>query len=328
MKKFALILLSAILAISLVACASGGDEEESSSSASILDYMETSHTHKLPNGTLTFEDGDKNDAIISKYVGEHAKHAVEVPSEVGAAGSERKVSAIGKEAFYYCTSVTSVVIPEGVEYIGEYAFAGCTALKSITIPASVTTIAKGAFHGCTALEEIILANGFKLVKIEDFAFNDCSALKSITLPEGLTHIGTEAFRDCTSLTEIKTPTTLMMIGDMAFYNCDGIVSEGAIVLHENLKFIGDFAFGDISKSCISAPAGSYAEKYLGNDGVEDESTEETSAESTEGTSAESVEETTEEVTESTEETSAESTEETSAESTEETATEETEKENA
>lgn len=322
MKKFALILLSAILAISLVACASGGDEEESSSSASIIDYMESAHTHKLPNGTLTFADGDKNDAIISKYVGEHAKHSVVIPAEVGAAGSERKVSAIGKDAFYYCTSVTSVEIPEGVEYIGEYAFAGCTSLKSVTIPASVTYIAKGAFHGCTALEEIKLAGGSKLAKIEDFAFNDCSALKSITLPEGLTHIGTESFRDCTSLTEINTPTTLMMIGDMAFYNCDGIVSEGSVVLHEALKFIGAFAFGDISNSCISAPAGSYAEKYFFEIADEEtESTEETSEETTEVTS----EETSEEVTEATEETSAESTEETSIESTEETTTEVTEK---
>ena len=272
---------------------------------SILDYMESSHEHKLPNGTLTFEDGEGDKAILAKYVGEHAEHEVVIPQKVGAEGSERFITVIGAESFYYCTSVTSVVIPEGDTEIRDYAFAGCTGLKSVTIPASVTTIAKGAFKGCSSLEEIKLADGSVLTSIGDYAFYDCSALESITLPEGLVSIGKLAFNNCDALTEVKTPATLKSIGDMAFYDCDGFTTENAIVLHEALTTIGEFVFGSISKECISAPAGSVAAEYIGsmNSGeVEESTTEESSDETTEETTEESSEETSEVAEESSEET--------------------------
>ena len=52
---------------------------------------------------------------------------------------------LGEEAFHDCTSLTSVVIPEGVTEIGVCAFAECTSLTSIVIPKSVTEIGKDAF---------------------------------------------------------------------------------------------------------------------------------------------------------------------------------------
>ena len=212
MKRFALILVSALLALSLVACASANGSEEDSS-ASVSDYMQSSHEHKIYSepdekgnttllGTLTFEDGKGDTAIISDYIGTYDLHSIEIPTTVGPEDAERVVIGIAKEAFYYCTSLTAVVIPEGVTYIGDYAFAGCTALTSVTIPASVETIGKGAFNGCTDLTEIKIAEGSALTSIGDYAFNDCYSLASITLPEGLVSIGKEAFRDCKALVHI------------------------------------------------------------------------------------------------------------------------------
>ena len=64
------------------------------------------------------------------------------------------VTRIGLWAFRRCSSLTSVTISDSVTYIGEYAFSGCTSLTSVTIPDSVISIYNGAFEGCTSLKRI------------------------------------------------------------------------------------------------------------------------------------------------------------------------------
>ena len=64
------------------------------------------------------------------------------------------MTSIGEYAFYWCDSLTSVTIPDGVTSIGSHAFEGRRALTSITIPDSVTSIGSGAFAGCVSLETL------------------------------------------------------------------------------------------------------------------------------------------------------------------------------
>jgi hypothetical protein len=61
------------------------------------------------------------------------------------------VTIIGPEAFYGCTFLTSVTIPDSVTSIDNAAFGGCSSLKSVTIPNSVTSISDDAFYKCTKL---------------------------------------------------------------------------------------------------------------------------------------------------------------------------------
>lgn len=55
---------------------------------------------------------------------------------------------IPDSAFYKCSGLTNITIPDSVSSIGEWAFAGCSALTSITIPAGITRIAEYAFRNC------------------------------------------------------------------------------------------------------------------------------------------------------------------------------------
>ena len=76
--------------------------------------------------------------------------AASIPAEIEGVA----VTGIGARAFYQCTSLTSVTIPNSVTYIIHSAFSGCTSLTSITIPDSVTGISWGAFYRCTGLTDV------------------------------------------------------------------------------------------------------------------------------------------------------------------------------
>ena len=55
---------------------------------------------------------------------------------------------IGDSAFLYCSSLTSITIPNSVKLIDAMAFTDCSSLTSITIPNSVTSIGDEAFDYC------------------------------------------------------------------------------------------------------------------------------------------------------------------------------------
>ncbi len=123
--------------------------------------------------------------------------AVIIPEKVEYNGEEYAVVSIDESAFYSCSELQSVTIPNSVKSIGESAFAWCTDLTTITIPSSVTTIGTSAFQNCTALFTVMLYEG--LLSIGDEAFAGCSDLSDITIPQSITFIGHDAFAGCSSL---------------------------------------------------------------------------------------------------------------------------------
>ena len=100
------------------------------------------------NVAVTYK-GSSSGAYNNEYSGE-----VIIPSTVTYKGTTYSVTSIGNSAFYDCSSLTSVTIPESVTSIGESAFLECTSLTSITIPDSMTSIGWYAFSECSALTSI------------------------------------------------------------------------------------------------------------------------------------------------------------------------------
>ena len=57
-------------------------------------------------------------------------------------------------AFYSCTSLKSVEIPNTVERIGSLSFSGCAGVSDITIPSRVNNIESLAFQTWTSLKNV------------------------------------------------------------------------------------------------------------------------------------------------------------------------------
>lgn len=137
-------------------------------------------------------------------------------------GKEYKVTSIRDWAFFWCTDITSVTIPNSVISIGESAFYGCRGLNSIIIPNSVKTIAEGTFLGCSGLTAVTIPNSVEV--IAGGAFEKCSGLVSVTIPNSVTSIEYAAFAECSSLTSITIPNSVKSIQAGAFMGCGGLTS--------------------------------------------------------------------------------------------------------
>ena len=125
-------------------------------------------------------------------------------------------------AFYNCSALTSITIPNSVTSIGGFAFDGCSGLTSITIPNSVTSIDSYTFQGCSGLTSITIPNS--VTSIEYATFQNCSSLTSVTIPNSVTSIRDCAFESCSSLTSITIPNSVTSIGINAFSDCPGLTS--------------------------------------------------------------------------------------------------------
>jgi len=197
------------------------------------------------------------------------------------------VTSIGFRAFYECSSLISIQIPEGVTSIGDGAFSACSSLTTIEVneentiyksnngvlytkdgtqiicyPAKregteykildgVRSIGDYAFRGCGNLTSIEIPNG--VTSISGGAFNGCSNLTSIEIPNGVKIIDIETFMYCSSLISIQIPDGVTSIRDSAFLGCSSLEN---IEIPEGVTSIGFRAFlGCSSLENIEIPEG-------------------------------------------------------------------------
>jgi len=185
------------------------------------------------------------------------------------------VTEIGQQAFFYCTNLSAITIPEGVTSIGWDAFRGtslesvtfvagsqltsmrgfnnCTGLKAITIPESVMSIVNQAFQNCTSLTSITIPSS--VTSIGWGAFLGCTSLSAVTFAAGsqLQSIDYAVFDGCSSLESITIPSSVTSIGQQAFSYCTSLTS---IVIPKSVTSIDFGAFSYCrSLSAITIPTG-------------------------------------------------------------------------
>ena len=177
--------------------------------------------------------GSKYNSYTNEYSG-----TVTIPESVTYSGSTYSVTSIGNSAFEYCSSLTSVEIPNSVTSIGEAAFGYCSGLTSVVIPNSVTSIGTYAFTNCSNLTSVEIPNS--VTSIGAFAFVGCSSLTSLEIPNSVTSIEDGAFSGCSGLTSVEIPNSVTSIGFRAFYYCSGLTS---VEIPNSVTSIGEWAFG-------------------------------------------------------------------------------------
>ena len=143
---------------------------------------------------------------------------VVIPEQVTCNNVTYSVTSIGGFAFYGCSGLTSLTIPNSVTSLGNSAFKYCSGLTSVTIPNSVTSIGYSAFYGCSGLTSVTIPES--VTTIGESVFENCSGLTSVTIPNSVTSIGNYAFYRCYNLKSVTIGAGVLSIGYSAFDDTD------------------------------------------------------------------------------------------------------------
>ena len=171
----------------------------------------------------------------------------------------KAVTCIDSYAFYHCSSLKEIVIPDSVTSIGDNAFSHCSSLTSVVIGDSIACIGRLAFSNCSNLEDVYItdieawlniyskddfygdinANG-----ILHFFDNEGNEITNLVIPDSISAISQYAFANSNNITSIKIKDNITFIGYSAFWNCINVTS---VVISDSVTSIDNFAFANCNR---------------------------------------------------------------------------------
>ena len=262
----------------------------------LLPIMASAYDIAVQNGdSVTIYYNYVNDSteleVTSGGYGSYTGNVV-IPEELTYMDRTRKVTSIDERAFYNCSGLISVTIPNNVTIIGQEAFNSCAGITSVIIPNSVTSILFGAFSYCSGLNSVTIGNS--VTTIGSGAFEGCFGLTSVTLnsnaivskaytnTESLTNIfgeqvtefvigndvtgiGVFAFKGCTGLTSMAIPNNVTSIGDRAFMGCSSLES---VTIGTGVQSVGGNVFAEHTPAKVIWLTNTPPSGYSGASGIE------------------------------------------------------------
>ena len=176
----------------------------------------------------TFEIGDLTYTVLTesgttgtvsvKATSTEITGKVIIPERVSNNGKDYTVTQVADKAFWHCAQMTSVKIPESVNYVGSFGFNDCASLDSLVFPNDdLTFSAWYVCSGCKSLKYVRLPANLQKLGYE--MFSECENLESIHIPESCTNWSTYSFFRCYKLKNVNIPYGVKTIGQAAFYEC-------------------------------------------------------------------------------------------------------------
>ena len=234
--KALLLILALLLALTLIACNNGNNSDGGSEG-------------------LAYEVNEDGTTCTITGIGTCTDTVLVIPKLIDG----YTVIAIGDSAFYRCTGLTSVVIPDSVTSIGEDAFGGCFKLVEVYNLSPHITVAKGSgdngYLGLYALDiytsldapskQWTTEDGYIFYEDSDTCYltGYTGNKADLVLPEnchGKSYaINKSAFGNCTGLTSVVIPDNVTSIGGWAFSGCTNLTSA---VIGDSVESIGENVF--------------------------------------------------------------------------------------
>ncbi len=148
------------------------------------------------------------------------------------------------------TTITTVLLPQGLTHLGAWSLYQFEALQSIVIPEGVTSLGYVALAACRAMTSVTLPSTLQTIGAGMFSGNE--QLQSLTIPASVTSIGSRLTEECTSLTSLVVEE-----GNTVYdcrNNCNAVIETATdrlvagcpvTVIPNTVEIIGEQAFSSL-----------------------------------------------------------------------------------
>ena len=190
-----------------------------------------------------------------------------------------QVDSIPEQTFYGCSMLSTIRLSDKLYSLGQRAFSGCASLTAIQLPESLTVLLAEVFADCNSLQQV--SYSASLLQVDAESFKNSAWMNSLPIENGIKYMGhialsydrnsdvaatspaTLTFREGTTtiadrfsntmpyehknnVTALAFPSTLLRIGDQAFYRSyyDTSLPIASLSLPESLEEIGAYAFAN------------------------------------------------------------------------------------
>ena len=180
---------------------------------------------------------------VAKYTGD-----VVIPAAVTYSGKTYPVKRIGQWAFWECTGLKTIVLPEGLEAIDNSSFYGCTQLKAVTFPSTLRSLngvafsnERGAFENCTGLKSVyfpatMITDELWTANIGWASFKGCTGLKTIFVAGSKTAIAMyDVFSGCTGVTDFVSYIENPDFGFVSARDFEGFAQTASLIVPDGKK---------------------------------------------------------------------------------------------